>query len=140
MAIEFYAAEAHGGNIISLDDQSVVRDLAALAGTGGTAYVGYLLGVLVDDGAPGGYARFRRVVQRVPHDGAVTVTVTPYRDGAETGQTIERILGASDNPMVTAPFAISGSVFQHKVTLSAFDAPAAIGVAEFTIIPRRSQR
>lgn len=140
MAIEFYAAMAEGGKIVSLDDQSVVKDLAAAAGTGGNAYIGYLVNVLMDPGNVGGYGRFRRLVQRIPHSGAVTVSITPWRDGSDTGQTITRALTASDNPTVVAPSSVTGSVFQSKISLSSFDAPAAIGAGELTVVPKRSTR
>lgn len=140
MAIPLYAAQAHGGKLIELDAQSVVKDLAAADGTGGNAYAAFVLGALVDDGHAGGFGHLRRIIQRVTHDGAVTVKVTPYRDGNETGQVIQRTLGASDNPTVVAPVNQSGSTFQIRLELSAFDAVAALGSGEFTIIPRRSHR
>lgn len=140
MAIPTFGVQAHGGKIISLDDQSVVKDLAALAGTGGNAYAPYMVSGVIAPGSVGGYARLRRLQQRVPHDGAVTVTVTPWRGGQDTGQTITRDLAIGDNPTVVTPFDVTGSVFQFKVVLSAFDAEASVGAGEFVAIPRRTQR
>lgn len=140
MALPCYSAQAHGGKIISLDDPAVVKDLAALNGTGGNAYVGYVLSTMLPDGSPTGYGTLRRVTQRVAHDGAVTVKVTPWRDGQDTGQTITRALAIGDNPTVVAALAATGSVFQVKWELSAFDAPARLGSGEVTIVDRRSQR
>lgn len=140
MAIPLYAAQAHGGKIISLDDQTVVKDLASAAGAGGNSYVAYVLSTLLPGSVVGGWSRLRRFVQRIIHDGAVTVAVTPWRDGSDTGQTIERDLETGDNPTVVADLAATGGVFQVKVELSDFDAPASLGEGAVTIIPRRSVR
>lgn len=140
MPIPLFGAQAHGGKIISLDDPAVVKDLANLDGTGGNAYAPYLVSGVVSGDGPGGYGTFRRLIQRVPHDGAVTVKLTPRRDGQDTGQTITRPLAGGDNPTVVAPFSVTGSVFQFKIELSAFDAPASLGSGELTIIRRRSTR
>lgn len=140
MAIPLFGAQAHGGKIISLDDQSVVKDRAALAGTGGSSYAPYVLSTLVVGRDLGGYARLRRLVQRVPHDGGVVVKVTPWRDGADTGRTITRTLVAADNPTVVAPLSETGSAFQVKIELSSFDAPASLGSGALTINPRRVTR
>lgn len=138
--IPLYGVQAHGGKIISLDDPAVVKDLAAADGSGGNAYVGYVLSTQLPGSVPGGYSRFRRLQQRVPHDGGVTVTITPWRDGQDTGQEIERELEVADNPVVIAHVSVTGSDFQVKIALSDFDAPAALGEAAVTIIPRRSER
>jgi hypothetical protein len=140
MAIPLFAAQAHGGKLISLDDQAVVKDLANLDGTGGNSYAGYVLSTYLPGADPVGYGTFRRLVQRVTHDGAVRVEVTPWRDGQDTGQTITRDLAVGDNPTVVAPASVTGSVFQAKVRLSNFDAAARLGGAEYVVIPRRSAR
>lgn len=140
MSIPLYAAQAHGGKIYSLDDQSVVKDLAALAGTGGNAYAPYLVTAAIAPMGVGGFAKLRKIVQRVPHDGAVTVAVRPYRDGSDTGQTISRTLASNDNPTVTAPVASTGSTFQFRFDLSTFSAVAALGAGEYGAEPKRSGR
>jgi len=140
MAIPLFAAQAHGGKIISLDDRAVVKDLANLDGTGGNAYAGYVLSTFLPGADPGGYGRFRRLTQRVLHDGAVRVEVTPWRDGQDTGQTITRDLAIADNPTVVAPASVTGSVFQVKVRVSNFDAPARLGTAEYEVLQHRGQR
>jgi hypothetical protein len=140
LPIPLYAALAHSGRILSVDDQSVVKDLASLAGTGGSAFLPFMLSGVLAPGDVGAYAKLRRLILRVPHDGAVTVKVTPWRDGLDTGQTITRTLAASDNPTVTAPQDVTGSVFQEKIELSSFDAPASVGAGEIVMIPRRSTR
>lgn len=140
MSIPTYGATAHGGKIISLDDQSVVKDLADATGTGGNAYIGYFLSGLFAVGGGQAYDKLRRMTQRVPHDGTVTVTVTPWRDGLDTGQTITRTLTPDDNPVIVVPLAVTGSHFQLRIALSSFDAPASLGSGSFRSIPRRSQR
>lgn len=140
MSIPLYAAMAHGGKIVSLDDQSVMKDLAALAGTGGTAFTAYIVSTEYATPKAGGYGKLRRAIQRVPHDGSVSVAVTPWRDGSDTGQTITKSLGPSDNRSVVAPLNVTGSSFQIKVALSTFDAAAALGAGELTLIRKRTVR
>ena len=137
MAIPLFGVQAQGGEIWSLDDQSVVMDGAALAGTGGSAYACTMLGVPF---FAGGYARLRRLIQSISHDGAVTVAVTPWRDDQDTGQTITRSLTGDLDESVTVPLAVTGSSFQLAISLTAFDAAAEVGAGEVTAIPRRTQR
>ncbi len=140
MALPFYAVEAHTGNIISLDDESVVKDQASLAGAGGNTYAPYLVSTIFDEGGDGGYSRFRRAVQHVHTSGAVTVDVTPYGDEMEAGSSIQRVMATGANPIITAQLSTPGTNFQVKVALSAFDAAAELGKAQQYIVPRRSQR
>lgn len=137
MAINLWGAQAGGGKIIQLDDQALVKDLAALAGTGGNSYTAFVLSGAFTDAA---YGKLRRLTQSVPHDGAVTVTVTPWRDGQDTGQTMSRPLAIADNPTVVVPLSVTGDNFQLYVALSGFDAPASLGAGEIATVPRRSQR
>lgn len=137
MALNLWGAQAHGGKIIQLDDQALVTDLAALAGTGGNAFTAFIRSAPF---TAAGYNKLRRMIQMVPHDGAVTVAVTPWVDQQDTGQTITRTLATGDNGTVTAPLSVSGTDFQVEVTLSAFDAVASLGSGDLTLIPRRSQR
>jgi hypothetical protein len=138
--IPLFGCLAHGGKIVQLDDDSVVKDLAAADGTGGAAFNAFLLSNPFDGGNEGGYSRLRKLVQTIEHEGAVTVNVTPYRDGSETGQTISRTLAASGNPIVTAPLAVGATRFQVKVMVSAFDALVELGKAQFWVVARRSER
>lgn len=140
MPIPLYAVEAHSGQVITLDDQAVVNDQAAEAGTGGNAITPYIVSTPFDTGEFGGYATFRRAVQLVHVVGAATVTFTPYRDGVESGDTIARTLSAGDSPVVGAPLKESGSAFQIKVAVSGHDATVELGKAEQFVHPRRSQR
>lgn len=140
MSIPFYAVEAHGGRVFTLDDEAVVADQAALAGTGGSAYSAYVLSTIFDTGRDGGYSTLRRAVQHVHADGAVTVVTTPYRDELESGSTVSRTLAIGDNPIVTAPLQEGGTNFQVKHTLSSFDAAVELGKALQYVVPRRTAR
>lgn len=137
MPIPLYGVQAQGPHIYSLDDQGVVTDGADLDGSGGVAYVCTMITVPF---AASAYARLRRLVQSVPHDGAATVTFTPWRDLQETGQAIVRPLAISDNHIVTVPLSATGSEFQIAVEVSAFDAAAELGTGEVTVVSRRTQR
>lgn len=138
MAISLFAAQAEGGHLISLDDQAVVKDLAAANGTGGNAYSPTLLSGPIAPNTIGRYATLRRLLQRITHSGATTITVTSWREGLDTGQTITRTLTTLSRPLLTVPLRAVGSVFQFRLTISGFDAAVALGSAEFTLIERRS--
>ena len=140
MAIPVYGVEAHTGQIITLDDEAVVKDQASEAGVGGDSYTPYFVSTVFDAGRDGGYSKFRRVVQHVHPDGTVTVDVTPYRDQQDTGNTIQRVIATGGNPIVIAPVNESGTNFQVKVSLSAFDAAAEFGKGLHYVLPRRQER
>ena len=140
MALPLYAVEAHSGQVLTLDDEAVVKDQAALAGTGGSAYAAFVLSTIFPEGLDGGYATFRRAVQHVHADGAATVVMTPYRDQQESGSTISDTLAVGANPIVTAPVFESGTNFQVKHAVSAFDAAVELGRAQQYVVPRRSAR
>lgn len=135
--IGLYGAQAHGGNIISLDDQSVERDLADADGSGGNAYTSYVRSQPFMGAA---WSTLRRLFQRVIHEGDVTITGTPIRDEQESVQTIERELAIGGDTWVTIPMAEHGTVFQVQVGVSDFDAPVEIGAGEVAIVPRRASR
>lgn len=126
--------------MITLDDEAVVKDQTTKAGVGGNAYVCFARSTIFDQDQDGGYSTFRRAVQHVHADGAVTVVFTPYRDQQESGSTISRALTIGDNPIVTGPVKESGTNFQIKVALSVFDAAAELGKALQWVVPRRSVR
>ena len=138
MTIPMYAVEAHSGNIISIDDDTVVKDQAALNGSGGSAFVAFLKSVVFDQELDGGYSRFRRAVQHVHADGAVTIDFVPYRDQNESGSSIQQTLAVGDSAIVTANLNESGTNFNVKVSLSAFDAKVELGKAEQFVVPRRT--
>ncbi len=140
MAIPMYAVEAHSGKVITLDDEAVVKDQATAAGANGNAYAAFVLSTIFDEGLDGGYATFRRAVQHVHADGAVTVVMTPYRDQQESGNTISDTLAVGANPIVTAPVSEAGTNFQVKHTVSLFDAAVELGKAQQYVVPRRSTR
>lgn len=139
MSIPIYGAEAHGGRIISLDDETVQHDLADDEGSGGNDYDPYMVSTPFDAGI-GGWSTFRRATQHVHVNGAVTVAISPYRDELETGQSISRSLTTMDNFVVAAPLKAGGTTFQLKVTLSDFDAAVELGKSEQWLVPRRRSR
>ena len=108
-------------------------------GAGGMALRAFVVSRIFDLLA-GGDSPVRRSVQHVHADGAVTVDITPYRDQQESGSSITRVLAVGDNPVVVAPHFESGTNFQVKVALSAFDAAVELGKAEQYVVPRRSIR
>ncbi len=140
MSIPLFGVEAHSGQVLTLDDEAVVKDQAALAGTGGSAYSAFVLSTIFDQGLDGGYSTFRRAVQHVHANGGVTVVTTPYRDQQESGSTVSKTLATGDNPVVVAPVFEGGTNFQVKHTLSSFDAAAELGKAQQYVVPRRSVR
>lgn len=140
MALPIYACVAHGGTIITMDDEAVVADLAAENGSGGTAYDAYIVSSPFDGEMDGGYSKLRRVTQHVHADGAVDVEITPYRDGSPTGQTITRSLATGDNPVVVAPLSSPGTTHQVKVNLTGFDAAVELGKSQQYLVPKRTER
>ena len=140
MSLPLYGVEANSGQIISLDDEAVVNDQAALAGTGGSAITPYILSTIFDRGLDGGYSKFRRNVQHVHTDGGVTVTTTPWRDQQESGNAITDTLATGANPIVTAPLNETGTNFQVKVAVSSYTAAVELGKGQQYVVPRRSLR
>ncbi len=140
MSLPLYGVLAESGKVISMDDESVVKDLAALAGTGGNAFAPYVLSTVFDNGLAGGLSKFRRSVQHVHTAGGVTVVMTPYRDQQESGNTISDTLAVGANPVVTAPVNESGSNFQVKIAVSSYTAAVELGKAEQWVVPRRADR
>lgn len=139
MAIPIYGAEAHGGRIITLDDEAVVKDLANASGVGGNDYEPFVVPTPFDAGI-GGWSTFRRATQHVHAEGNVTVEMTPIRDEQDTGQTITRTLSTGDDFMVGAPFKVGGTTFQLRIVLKDFDSAAELGKSEQWIVPRRRVR
>lgn len=140
MPLPIYGCEAGGGRIITMDDEAVYKDLASAAGAGGNNYTPELMSTTFDVGRDGGYSKLRRLTQHAHHTTGVTVDQTPIRDEQDTGQTIQRVLATGANFVVIAPVSVTGTNFQHKVSLSAFTAAVELGKAQQWVIPRRSER
>ncbi len=140
MALPLYAVEAHSGQVLTLDDEAVVKDQAALAGTGGSAYEAFVKSTIFDRGLDGGFSRIRRAVQHLHTDGGATITLTPYRDQLESGNTIARVLAVGANPVVVMPMSETGTNFNVKFAVTAFDAAAELGKGQQYVVPRRSLR
>lgn len=137
MSIPLYGAEAQGPHIYALDDQALVVDGADLEGLGGSTYDCTMRTVPF---AASAYSRLRRLVQSIPHDGAVTVAITPWRDDSETGQTVSRVLASSDPHLITVPLSVTGSEFQLAIVVTGFESSVDVGTGQVTVTPRRSQR
>jgi hypothetical protein len=137
--IPFYGFQAVGGKIFSLDDPAVVKDSAALDGTGGTAFVPFYVTNSLRLGRLAAYYKLRRLVQQVAHTGAVTVRFTAIRDGGES-TVISRTLGVGEAPLMIVPLNDPGSDFQVKVEVTSYDAAVQFSGAEFYPVERRAFR
>lgn len=138
--IPLYAMQAVGGKVYSLDDLLVVKDGAALDGSGGTAFAPFILSQPFAIQADLGYNKLRRFLQRVAHAGACTLTVVGVKDGQESAVAIVRSLTTADIGIVNVPLGESGSDFQLKITLSGFTAETALGNSQVFIVPKRRFR
>jgi hypothetical protein len=138
--IPLYGMQAVGGKVYSLDDQSVVKDATDAAGVGGTAFNPFIVSTPFAIQADLGYNRLRRFLQRIAHGGACTLTVTGIRDGQDSGVSIVRPLTVSDIGIVNVPLGDSGSDFQLRIELSAYDAETALGNSQVFIVPKRRFR
>lgn len=138
--IPLFGCQAAGGKIYSLDDQTVVKDGAALDGTGGTAFSPYFVSSPFGIAFDLGYNKLRRFLQRVAHAGGLTLTVTGVRDGQESGVSVVRTITVADIGIVNVPLNDAGSDFQIKVVLSAYDAEVAFGNSQAFIVPKRRFR
>lgn len=140
MSIPLFGLQAGGGKVYSLDDPGVVKDGAALDGSGGTAYAPFLVSQPFAIQADLGYNRLRRFLQRVAHAGSCTLTVVGLRDGQESAVAIVRTLTTADIGVVNVPLGEAGSDFQLKITVSAFTAETALGNSQVFIVPKRRFR
>lgn len=138
--IPLYGCQAGGGKIYSLDDPSVVKDGASVAGSGGSVYQPYFVTTKLGNQFDMGYNKLRRFQQHLEHAGSCTLVLTAVRDGAETGVPITRTLPAGAMGLVTAPMNATGSSFQIKLVLSAFSAEVTLGTADAFVIPKREWR
>lgn len=138
--IPIYAVSATGGKIISLDDPNTVNDLAAANGTGGTAFAPYLLSTPFRLERTLGWYDFRKFRQRVDCPSALTIVITPWRDGTDTGQMISRMFPVSAVDVTNTPLWVTGSDFQVKVAFSGYTRAFEVGNASASFVPRRHSR
>jgi hypothetical protein len=138
--IPIYAVSQVGGKIISLDDANTVNDLAAADGTGGMLPAIFLLSTLFPLKRTLGWYDFRKFRQRVDAPSALTISITPWRDGTETGQTIARMFPVSAVDVTSTSLWITGSDFQVKVAFSGFTRAFEVGNASASFVPRRHSR
>lgn len=138
--IPLYGGQAGGGKIYSLDDPNVVTDGAALDGTGGTAFVPFLVSTSLLGALTLGFNALRRFFQRVAHDGTATFRFTPFRDGQQSGTGISRTVLLSDPGPINVPLNEPGSDFHMKIEVLTYSAPVALGDAGFIIVPGVTSR
>ena len=137
--IPFYAFEAVGARIFSLDDPAVVKDSAALDGTGGTAFVPFYVTSEIRVANGSGWNKLRRIMQRLAHDGTLTARVTGIRDGGE-GSMVTRTLAIGAAGFLNVPMNEGGSGFQFKVELTAYSAKVAFSGADVYVVAKRAFR
>jgi len=138
--IPFYCVSASGGKIISQDDAATVNDLAAANGTGGTAFSPYHLSTFFPLKRTLGYYDFRKFRQRVDAPSALTISITPWRDGFDTGQTIRRTFPISGVDVTSTPLWVTGADFQVKVQYSGYSRAFEVVNASASFVPRRRSR
>jgi len=138
--IPSYVVMATGGKIVSMDDPATVNDLAAADGTGGTAPTIFLLSTFFPLKRTLGYYDFRKFRQRVDAPSALTITVTPWRDGFDTGQILTRVFPVSAVDVTSTSLWVTGSDFQVKVAFSGHTRAFEVGNASASFVPRRHSR
>ena len=138
--IPLYAVSQARGQIYSVDDPIGVNDFMAVDGSGGTSYVPYFLTTLFQLTKTLGYYDLRKYRQRFDAASAVTFSITPWRDGKNTGQTIIRTFASADVGVTSTPLFYSGSDFQVFVQLSGFTSEVQLGNASVSATPRRHSR
>jgi hypothetical protein len=140
MAIPIFTVSPVGGKIYSLDDPATVNDLADTNGNGGTAFSPFLLSTLFKLERTLGWYDFRKFRQRVDCPSALTIAVTPWRDGNNTGQTITRTFAASAVDVTSTSLWVPGSDFQVQVAFSGYTRAFEVGNASGSFVPRRHSR
>lgn len=138
--IPIYAVTQTGGQIISFDDPATVNDFAAANGTGGTAFQPYIVSTPFPLKRTLGYYDFRKFRQRVDAPSALTITVSPWRDGTPTGQQLARTFAVTAVDVTSTSLWVTGSDFQVQVTFSAYSRPFEVGNASASFVPRRHSR
>lgn len=138
--IPVYGVTSGRGQIVSLDDPQTVNDLADVNGNGGTLPTIFLLSTLFKLERTLGWYDFRKFRQRVDAPSALTIAVTPWRDGSDTGQVISRTFAVTAVDVTSTSLWVPGSDFQVKVAFSGFTRPFEVGNASASFVPRRHSR
>jgi hypothetical protein len=138
--IPCYLVSATSGKVYTVDDPATVNDLAAADGTGGVAFAPFLLSTLFPLKRTLGYYDFRKFRQRVDAPSNLTITITPWRDGFDTGQMIARTFPVSGVDITNTPLWVTGSDFQVKIVFSAYTRVFEISNASASFVPRRHSR
>ena len=138
--IPSYLVSAVGGKIYSVDDALTVNDFAGADGSGGNAFQPFLLSTPFPLKRTLGFYDFRKFRQRVDAPSALTIMVTPWRDGSDTGQTISRTFPISTVDVTSTSLFVNGSDFQIKVTLSGYTRAVELVNASASFVARRRSR
>lgn len=138
--IPLYGFQAGGGKVYSLDDQTVVKDGAALDGSGGTAVVPFFVSAPLGVQFTMGYNKLRRLMQRLAKLGTVSIRTTGIRDGLSSATAVSRTLGLSDIGIINVPLNDAASDFQVKVEVMSYTAEVAFGDSEVYVVPKREFR
>lgn len=138
--IPIYMVSATGGRVYSCDDSHTLNDFAALDGTGGTSFAPFLLTTLLPLPRTLGWSDLRKLRQRFDTSGAATITVTPWRDGSQTTQAIQRSFAAGSVGITATPLFAPASDTQLQITVSGYAAPVQLSNAEIVVVERRHSR
>lgn len=138
--IPIYAVSQVGGKIYSLDDPNTVNDLADANGVGGTAFAPFLLSTPFRLERTLGWYDFRKFRQRVDCPSTLKIMITPWRDGSDTGQTINRTFAVTAVDVTNTPLWVTGSDFQVKVAFANYTRAFEVGNASASFVPRRQSR
>lgn len=138
--IPFYACQAHGGKLLSLDDDAALTDLADINGAGGSTFQPKFTTSRFELPPQTSYWRLRRLGLHVAHGGTASIVTRVIRDGAPETATVTRNLLATDPPPVVVPLAAGASAFQLELTVTAFSAFVHFGQSMLFPVARRSQR
>jgi len=138
--IPIYGVTQSGGKVVSLDDPATVNDLTDVNGNGGTPPTIFLLSTLFPLKRTLGYYDFRKFRQRVDAPSALTINVTPWRDGTDTGQILSRMFPVNAVDVTSTSLWVTGSDFQVKVAFSGHSRAFEVGNASASFVPRRHSR
>lgn len=138
--IPFYACQAHGGKLLTLDDEGAITDLADSGGAGGTTFQPKFRSSRFSLPPGSSFWRLRRLAMYVAHASTATIVTQLVRDGMLDTASVTRNIAASDVPPLVVPLAGGGSSFQVEVTVTAFAGAVQFGESMLFPVARRSQR
>lgn len=133
--IPFFVLEAHGGRVLTIDDPAVTKDQADIDGVGGNDYEPQALVAPFEPGSKQ-FGRIRRMIQRVPHDGDVTVRLAVVHDGQESVE-MERTLESGDPAYAVFPLSETGRAFSLLFTFADWTADCGLADGQLIAVPRQ---